>query len=140
MKHIVRKKRTVKGMTLVEVMVALCIFTVMTVMMVQIVKTSNALLTNATHTNNKVTIEAPIAELAIDGGEDAETVKVTVKVKGTAVKVKAEGYTAEYAIDEDNYFTTTSSDSHLKFLKFDHSVKGGGAIYTDDSDESTDGE
>ena len=56
-----RKKRKLQGMTLVEIIISMFIFSVIALMMVQIGVVTKNLLMNSNHVNNKTSAESPIA-------------------------------------------------------------------------------
>ncbi len=58
-----KMKKKVKGMTLIEVIVALAIFVVMTLMMVQVGAVTKSLMMQTNHLNRKTAAEAPIASV-----------------------------------------------------------------------------
>lgn len=65
-------KKSVKGMTLVEIIIALAVFTVMALMMVQIGSVTKALMMNTNHMNNKTLAEAPVGSIQdVEGLNDA---------------------------------------------------------------------
>lgn len=55
------KKKNVKGMTLIEVIIALLIFTLLASIMVRVGSVTKSLMMNTNHMNNKVAVEAPVA-------------------------------------------------------------------------------
>ena len=57
------KKAKVKGMTLIECIIALLVFGVMALMMARIVTITSSLLMNTNHQNNKTAVEAPVAAI-----------------------------------------------------------------------------
>lgn len=57
-----KAKKSVRGMTLVEIIIALAVFVVTSYILVQVGSTISALTKNANHVNKKVSIEAPIVE------------------------------------------------------------------------------
>ena len=56
-----RKTRKLRGMTLVEIIISMFIFSVIALMMVQIGVVTKNLLMNANHVNNKTSAESPVA-------------------------------------------------------------------------------
>ncbi len=58
-----KMKKKVKGMTLIEVIVALAIFVVMTLMMVQVGAVTKSLMMQTNHMNRKTAAETPIASV-----------------------------------------------------------------------------
>lgn len=56
-------KKKLKGMTLIEVIVALAIFVVMTLMMVQVGAVTKSLMLQTNHLNRKTAAESPIASV-----------------------------------------------------------------------------
>lgn len=66
------KKKRVKGMTLIEVIIALAIFTLLAAIMVRVGAVTKSLMMNTNHLNNKTTAESPIGAVQdVDGLEEA---------------------------------------------------------------------
>lgn len=66
------KKKRVKGMTLIEVIIALAIFTLLAAIMVRAGAVTKSLMMNTNHLNNKTTAESPIGAVQdVDGLEEA---------------------------------------------------------------------
>ena len=55
------KKKNVKGMTLIEVIIALLIFTLLSLIMVRVGSVTKSLMMNTNHMNNKIAVESPVA-------------------------------------------------------------------------------
>ena len=72
-------KKTVRGMTLVEIIIAMFVFSVTAFILVQVGTTINALSQNASHVNKKTKVEAPLVE----NGEHI----IFSKVEGDAEKL-----------------------------------------------------
>ena len=51
--------KRVKGMTLIEIIISMLVFSVLTLIMVRVGSVSKSLLMNSNHVNNKTTAEAP---------------------------------------------------------------------------------
>ncbi len=67
-----KKKKNVKGMTLIEVIIALLVFTIMTLVMVETGSVTKSLMMNTNHMTNKTVAESPIGSVQdVDGLEDA---------------------------------------------------------------------
>ena len=58
-----KKKKTVKGMTLVEIIVALFVFTIMGTLMARIGTVAKSMLMNSNHLNNKTQAESSIGSV-----------------------------------------------------------------------------
>ncbi len=66
------KKKRVKGMTLIEVIIALAIFTLLAAIMVRVGAVTKSLMMNTNHLNNKTTAESPIGAVQdVDGLEES---------------------------------------------------------------------
>lgn len=138
-----KMKKKLKGMTLIEVIVALAIFVVMTLMMVQVGSVTKSLMMQTNHLNKKTAEESPIAsvqdvaamnELALAHTDDASnpmvvvetpvTFKVTVagSTKSSIVESKKYTYQAPAGVNEDPYFKTNMR-GHLEFYVFDDSAE-----------------
>jgi prepilin-type N-terminal cleavage/methylation domain-containing protein len=105
-----KSKKTVKGMTLVEVLIAIFVLGVMGTLMAKAATISCSMMKSANHMTNKVEVEAPLAAaqendvshdadvtvvdddvtIAITGSFDADSVK-TLKTKKYATAQKTAG-------------------------------------------------
>ena len=56
------RKKTAKGMTLIECMIALCVFSIAAAVMVETGIVVNRMVQETTHLNGKVAVQAPKAE------------------------------------------------------------------------------
>lgn len=56
------KKKSVKGMTLVEILIALFVFSVISLILVDVGKSVNSMVKNSNHVNKKTSIESPLVE------------------------------------------------------------------------------
>lgn len=74
----VKRKKSVKGMTLIEIIVAIAVLGVAGLVLVRIGSVSNNLMKATNHLNNKVDIEAPYAASRAD---DPTAVEGTVSIK-----------------------------------------------------------
>ncbi|MBR6617627.1 MAG: prepilin-type N-terminal cleavage/methylation domain-containing protein [Oscillospiraceae bacterium] len=83
-----KMKKKVKGMTLIEVIVALAIFVVMTLMMVQVGAVTKALMMQTNHLNRKTAAEGPIASVQ-DVNALTELAAGLVDDEGNALEVSA---------------------------------------------------
>lgn len=118
MKKLKKKKLAVKGMTLVECIVALLVFGIMALMMVQIGTITSKLVINANHMNNKTTKQAPVAQVRDTNATGLTNITlVEIKVEsGKSVKtMRAHKYdTGELdGMGDDRY--KTSMDGNLMF-------------------------
>lgn len=132
MKFFSKKKRNLKGMTLVEIIISLFIFTLMALMMVRIASVSTNLTTNANHVNRKVTVQAPLAEMQNTDGTLTElqndNLKITVKVGANSVNVVGSQYSTAQSV-EGNTFADTEADIDLEFVKVDLSKNSGDNLW-----------
>lgn len=58
-----KKKKNVKGMTLIEVIISMLVFTIMATVMVRTGQVTKSLMMNTNHVTNKTTAEAPIGSV-----------------------------------------------------------------------------
>lgn len=110
------KKKSLKGMTLVEVIISLAVVAVMTVLLVATATTINAYIKSANHVNKKTTVQAPIAESGYYGSANelssaAKDIRITVNNK---VKLVGKGYSViDPAADKDE---GVGGDLNMKFV------------------------
>lgn len=117
-----KKSKKVKGMTLIECIIALFVFGVMAVMMAVIVTSTCRFLMNANHTNNKTVKEAPVAAAIITETDQATDLgNVTITVPGASKTVTAKKYQAK--IDETNPFYQSGMDANLQFYEVEHATE-----------------
>lgn len=143
MKKLRKKNYKCKGMTLVEIIISLFIFTVMAAMMVQIGEVINNLTRNANHVNRKVAAEAPLAENEVTNSANGLTavtddnLKIQVNVGAYTAYVKGETYSTNGAVD-GNTFANTNADIDLQFVDVDLQKKSGDNLWKDpDATEPT---
>lgn len=140
MKRTRKKNFKCKGMTLIEIIISLFIFSLMALMMVRICTTSNDLTRNANHVNRKVTAQAPLAEIQNTSGTltelENDNLKIAVVVDGVTVNVKASQYSTAKSV-ENNDFATTNGDFDLEFVKVDLSKNSGAGIWEEPTTEAT---
>ncbi len=118
-----KKGKKVKGMTLIECIIALFVFGVMAVMMAVIVTSTCRFLMNANHTTNKTVKEAPVAAIINTDPSEAEFVNdVTITVPGSSKStINAKKYQAK--IDETNPFYQSGMDANLQFYEVEHATE-----------------
>ena len=132
----IKKKKSLKGMTLVEIIISLAIVSVMTVVLVATSSAINNFVKSARNVNNTVATQVPIAETKdianahkIEGTDDEGNVvgyvaEITFDVKGTtsggasidkSVIMEAQLYEAEdpTTLDEDQL----GGNLNMKFLE-----------------------
>lgn len=119
-------KKTVKGMTLIEVIISMLIFTLLAAIMVEAGSVTKSLIMNTNHLNNKTTAESPVGtvrdveqleELASEATMPLETTPVTIRV-GTYSTVNADKYSTAAAAavaQAAGKNCTTNMDGHLEF-------------------------
>ena len=130
------KKRKVKGMTLVEIIIATFVFGVTAMIMVGIITTANKLVMNANHVNNKTAVEAPVSAVrdkttlqnqkavAADGSLvdiplETQVGEVEVKAGGQTQKFRATRYSTGAMADTAKSNTNTSFDGDLNFYELE---------------------
>ena len=139
------RKPRVKGMTLVEIIIAIAVLAVIGMIMVRIGTLSNNFLQNSFRVNRKTTIEAPVAAAANPGstyvtpqteGADADgNVGLTVTRGGKAINIKAKRYTT--SVPATNEDAQTSANMDLDFLDVDLTIKTGDNIWEEPTTETT---
>ncbi|MCR4638438.1 prepilin-type N-terminal cleavage/methylation domain-containing protein [Ruminococcus sp.] len=85
-----KKKKSLKGVTLVEIIISLAVVSVLTLLLVTTATTINAYIKSANHVNQKTTVQAPIAESGFTGSANElstsdKDIKITVNGKVTLV-------------------------------------------------------
>ena len=85
-----KKKKSLKGVTLVEIIISLAVVSVLTLLLVTTATTINAYIKSANHVNQKTTGQAPIAESGFTGSANElstsdKDIKITVNGKVTLV-------------------------------------------------------
>lgn len=133
MKHRKMKKTTVKGMTLIECIIALFVFGLTALMLVTVCSTVCNLLLDSNHLGNKTVVEAPIASVqnkdalenmdgtpktitgadGIDYTADAKEA-VTFTINGS-VAVPMDKYNTAVLANTSNRDTNTNMEADLYF-------------------------
>ncbi len=135
-----KAKKTCKGMTLIEVIVAMAVFSLMALVMVKICTTTLEMTRNANHVNRKVTIQAPLAEIQNKDGTLTEQVddnmKVSVKIGGVVVDVAAAQYSTAKSV-AGNDFAKTNANINLEFVEIDLSKNSGDNLWVEETTEET---
>ena len=85
-----KKKKSLRGVTLVEIIISLAIVSILTLLLVTTATTINAYIKSANHVNKKTTVQAPIAESGFTGAANElstadKDIKITVNGKVTLV-------------------------------------------------------
>lgn len=142
MKLFRKSKKTVKGMTLIECIIALAVLAIAGTVMARIVSVSCNVMRNTTRMNNKIVVEAPAAIIQdgsndpalpapVIGGievtdSDLEDVQFTVSAGGSTTTYDATKYDTwalAKASDRDCYTgsdpTQTTRDGNLQFYVLD---------------------
>lgn len=91
MKHS-KKKATVKGMTLIEIMIAIFVLGIAGVLMCQIGSTVTKLLINANHIDKKTEVEAPVAVTQDSVASQKQRTVGTVDIPVPAMEAQNEGF------------------------------------------------
>lgn len=136
MKRFLRKKakKTAKGMTLIECMIALCVFSIAAAVMVETGIVVNRTLQETNHLNRKVSAQSPKAETQNVTLSTQEGFSVKVPVGGTKnhtrVVLEVEGTFSPVSILVDTYNTAdpsdpdTSLEADLHFVDVDTETYG----------------
>ncbi len=132
------KSKKVKGMTLIEVIIALLIFTLLASLMVQVGSVTKSLMMNTNHLNNKRSVEAPVAavqdvdeltevaailpEKKDEAGnvieyDKGDPVRLTISMTGYTSHVDTLKYSTEGIADasDKNCDTSAHMNGHLEF-------------------------
>lgn len=148
------KKKTVKGMTLVEIIISMFVFAVTALIMVRAGSVINSLTMHSNHVNKKVTIESPLVEngdniVRVDPTDkkkmastnsdlvavtnDAQDLKISMTVKGHSVAVNGKRYNSSSAAAGKN---DASTDSDLQYVGVNLELKSGQNVWVDPEPES----
>lgn len=113
-KRLIRKK--LKGMTLIECIIALLVFTLMGAMMAVICSTVTSLMLNTNHLNNKTNAEAPAAAVqdvaALNGLVDGSGNPIEVETTSEVVRVTSGSFVRN--IDATKYNTQGLAESSMQ--------------------------
>lgn len=127
-----KKPRKVKGMTLIECIIALLVVGITGLMMAQIVTTCCNIMRDTTHLNNKVTAESPyvsgrnvdqLNQLAEDNAlptDPGADISITVR-SGSATdnQITGKRYSTKSAADASDRDTTSNMSGNLEFYTLD---------------------
>ncbi|MBO5319934.1 MAG: prepilin-type N-terminal cleavage/methylation domain-containing protein [Ruminococcus sp.] len=118
-----KKKKKLKGMTLVEIVVSIAVFAAISLILVMVGSAVNAQQRSANRVNRKVAVQGPLAEAQNDANalllNDEYEIYVAKKDSpSSGVTVKGKLYsTEEFVIDEDGN-KVSSPDAEKANLKF----------------------
>ena len=118
-----KKKKKLKGMTLVEIVVSIAVFAAISLILVMVGSAVNAQQRSANRVNRKVAVQGPLAEAQNDANalllNDEYEIYVAKKDSpSSGVTVKGKLYsTEEFIIDEDGK-KVSSPDAEKANLKF----------------------
>lgn len=120
-----KKKKKLKGMTLVEIVVSIAVFAAISLILVMIGSAVNAQERSANKVNRKVAVQGPVAEAQNDDNALLLTEEYMIKVAKkdspeTAVTVTGKLYSTEkYIIDEDGNKVAdpNAEKANLKFIE-----------------------
>ncbi len=117
------KRKKVKGMTLIEVIISMLIFTLLATIMVKTGSVTKSLIMNSNHVTNKTTAESPIgsvqdvaeledaakSQITTNGGDPNDPAQVEAEIQKTPITivVSSGGYTA--TINADKYSTAAAA-------------------------------
>lgn len=116
-----KRKRKFRGMTLIEIIIALAIFAIMGFMLVLAATTIEQHSRAAKELNDKVAVQGPIAEAQNKSGSVLLDDSVEIKVNSNIIVKGALYDTADYVVDADgNYVRATDGayyeDLNLKYI------------------------
>lgn len=149
------RKKTAKGMTLIECMIALCVFSIAAAVMVETGIVVNRMVQETTHLNGKVAVQAPKAETQDVVSATQEGFSVNVPdgsaKNNTRVVIEVEGTFSPVSILVDTYNTSDPSDpdtsmqANLHFVDVDTETcgtdKNGGPLkFVEEIETPTEGE
>lgn len=86
-----QKKRSFKGITLVEIIVSIAVVSIMTLLLVATATSINAYIKSANNVNKKTALQAPVAESTYTGSATRIDPNVHITVNNN-IKLKAELY------------------------------------------------
>ena len=120
-----KKKKKLKGMTLVEIIVAIAVFAMVSLILVMLGTAVDAQQRSARRVNKKVAVQGPIAEAQNDGNSYLldDEYEISVAKKGspsTGVTIKGKLYSTQgYTGDADgNQIPDPDADkANLKFIE-----------------------
>lgn len=120
-----KKKKKLKGMTLIEIIVSIAVFAMISLILVMLGSSVNAQRRSAKKVNDKVAFQGPIAEAQNDENSLLmnDEYEIVVKKKGsdsTSSVVKGKLYSAQgYIIDEDGNKVAdpNAEKANLKYIE-----------------------
>lgn len=120
-----KKKKKLRGMTLVEIIVSIAVFAMISLILVMLGSSVNAQRRSTKRVNDKVAVQGPIAEAQNDENSLLmdDDYEIIVKKKGsdsTSAVVKGKLYSAQgYIIDEDGNKVADpdAEKANLKFIE-----------------------
>jgi prepilin-type N-terminal cleavage/methylation domain-containing protein len=130
-----KQKKAVKGMTLIEIIIAMVVFAVAALILAQVGTTVSNISQQTNHVNRKVSIEAPYAEghkqiTYADPVEAAKNkpkeIKVTINNDiATKKKVQLNGKMVQTAVvNSSDQQITRRFDANLRYVDIDLTLKG----------------
>lgn len=127
-----KKKKKLKGMTLVEIVVSIAVFAAISLILVMVGSAVNAQQRSANRVNRKVAVQGPIAEAQNDANalllNDEYEIYVAKKDSpSSGVTVKGKLYsTEEFIIDEDGNRVSSpdAEKANLKFIEIQKPTPG----------------
>ncbi|MBQ8926746.1 MAG: prepilin-type N-terminal cleavage/methylation domain-containing protein [Oscillospiraceae bacterium] len=133
-----KKRRSLKGMTLVEIVIALFIFSLMALMMARLAEVVVSLNRNANQVNRKTAAQAPIAEMQNTNGNvsdlENDNLRISVTVAGKTVSVTSKSYTTAKTMTGD---PAAAAAGDLEFVQIDLNKFSGDGIYVPPTEVET---
>ena len=127
-----KKKKKLKGMTLVEIVVSIAVFAAISLILVMVGSAVNAQQRSANRVNRKVAVQGPLAEaqndsqaLLLDDEYEIYVAKKDSPSSGVTVKGKLYS-TEEFIIDEDGNRVSSpdAEKANLKFIEIQKPTPG----------------
>lgn len=118
-----KKTKKVKGMTLVEIIISLLIFSLCAVLMVHIAETSTLLTRSSVHTTRKVSAEEPLVNsrstytgTGSNVSLNSDQYRVSVTVNGATTNIKCRSYSTAGADPDAGAARTYGTNANLRYL------------------------
>ena len=125
-------------MTLVEIVIALFIFSLMALMMARLAEVVVSLNRNANQVNRKTAAQAPIAEMQNTNGNvsdlENDNLRISVTVAGKTVSVTSKSYTTAKTMTGD---PAAAAAGDLEFVQIDLNKFSGDGIYVPPTEVET---
>jgi len=117
-------KKTLKGMTLIEIIVALAVFAMLGAILVAAGSAIDAQMKNANKVNEKVALQGPVAEAQNEkkANEWEKDILISVRIDGKTVTAQGDLYGIDDEATINGAKGINGDKLTFKFVKFDDSV------------------